>query len=34
MMGYMSALSKFNKGDQTTIRIKRDGKFLSFDVNF
>ena len=34
MMGYMSALSKFNNGDQTTIRIKRDGKFLSYNVNF
>jgi C-terminal processing protease CtpA/Prc len=34
MMGYMSALSKFNKGDQTTIRIKRDREFLSFDLNF
>jgi hypothetical protein len=30
----MSALSKFNKGDQTTIRIKRDSEFLSFDLNF
>ncbi|MFL2610385.1 MAG: DUF4910 domain-containing protein [Flavobacteriaceae bacterium] len=34
MMGYMSALSKFNNGDKTTIKIKRKGEFLSFDVNF
>ena len=34
MMGYMSALSKFNNGDKTTIKIKRKDEFLSFDVNF
>lgn len=31
---YMQALQHFHKGDKTTLRISRDGKEMSFDVQF
>ena len=34
MMDYMKALSKFSKGDQTTVTIDRDGKLQTFEVTF
>lgn len=34
MMGYMKALSKFEKGNTTTIKFKRDGKVLEAQVTF
>ncbi len=32
--GYMKALSKFNKGDSTTVKVDRLGKVKSFSVTF
>ena len=34
MMGYMKALSKFEKGDTTTVKVNRDGKELEAQVTF
>ena len=34
MMGYMKALSKFEKGNTTTVKVKRDGKELETQVTF
>ncbi|MBT8260925.1 MAG: M28 family peptidase [Flavobacteriaceae bacterium] len=34
MMGYMKALSKFEKGQTTTVKVKRDGKVLEAQVTF
>ena len=34
MMGYMKALSKFEKGNTTTVKVKRDGKVLEAQVTF
>jgi Zn-dependent M28 family amino/carboxypeptidase len=34
MMGYMKALSKFEKGNTTTVKVKRDGKELEAQVTF
>ena len=31
---YMQALQHFHKGDKTTLHISRDGKEMSFDVQF
>jgi S1-C subfamily serine protease len=31
---YMQTLSKFKKGDQTTLRIKRGAEEISFSVSF
>lgn len=31
---YMQALQHFNKGDKTTLKIKREGKDMSFDVQW
>jgi S1-C subfamily serine protease len=32
--GYMAALGKFKKGDQTTVRILREEKPLTFKITF
>ena len=34
MMGYMKALSKFEKGNTTIVKVKRDGKVLEAQVTF
>ena len=34
MMGYMTALSKFEKGDTTTVKVERDGKIVEAPVTF
>ncbi|QCX41118.1 M28 family peptidase [Aureibaculum algae] len=34
MMGYMKALSKFNAGDTTTVKIERNGKTIEKPVTF
>jgi len=34
MMSYMTALSKFEKGDTTTVVVKRDSQELSYSVKF
>lgn len=34
MMSYMKALSSFEKGDKTTVKINRDGNELDFDIEF
>ena len=34
VMGYMEALSKFNKGDKTVLTIKRATEELSFNMQF
>jgi aminopeptidase YwaD len=34
VMGYMQALSKFKKGDKTTLVIKRAGEEIKFDIQF
>jgi len=34
MMGYMTALSKFEKGDTTTVKVERDGKVVEAQVTF
>lgn len=34
MMSYMKALSKFNKGDSTTVQLNREAKILDIDVVF
>jgi Zn-dependent M28 family amino/carboxypeptidase len=34
MMGYMKALSKFEKGDTTTAKIVRNGKIIEVEVTF
>ncbi len=34
MMGYMKALSKFNEGDTTTVKIERNGKTIEKPVTF
>ena len=34
MMGYMKALSKFEKGNTTIVKVKRDGKILEAQVTF
>ena len=34
MMGYMKALSKFEKGNTTTVKIERNGKIIEADVTF
>ena len=34
VMGYMEALSKFNKGDKTVLTIKRGAEELSFNMQF
>ena len=34
VMGYMQALSKFKKGDKTTLVIKRNGEEIKFEIQF
>ena len=34
MMSYMKALSKFNKGDSTKVKLKREEKIIEIDVVF
>lgn len=34
MMGYMKALSKFEKGNTTTVKVDRDGKIVESEVTF
>jgi hypothetical protein len=34
VMGYMQALSKFKKGDKTTLVIKRAGEEIKYDIQF
>ncbi len=34
MMGYMTALSKFEKGNTTTAKIVREGKTIEAEVTF
>ncbi len=34
MMGYMTALSKFEKGDTTIVKVERDGKVVEAEVTF
>jgi hypothetical protein len=34
MMGYMKALSKFEKGSTTTVKVNRDGKIVESEVTF
>ena len=34
MQAYMKALSKFNKGDTTKVRVLRDKKEEEFDITF
>lgn len=34
MMGYMTALSKFEKGQTTTVKVQRDGKEVEAEVTF
>ena len=34
MMAYMTALSKFKKGDQAIVRVLRDNKLLDLDITF
>lgn len=34
MMAYMTALSKFNKGDKTIVRILRDNKLMDLNISF
>ncbi len=34
MMGYMTALSKFEKGNTTTVKVERDGKVVEAQVTF
>ena len=34
VISYMQTLSKFKKGDQTTLRIKRGANEISFSVSF
>ena len=34
MESYMQALSKFKKGDETKVKVKRGAEELEFDINF
>ena len=34
MMSYMQALSKFNKGDSTMVKLNRDSKIIEIDITF
>jgi S1-C subfamily serine protease len=34
VMGYMQALSKFKKGDKTTLVVKRNGEEIKFEIQF
>jgi Zn-dependent M28 family amino/carboxypeptidase len=34
MMGYMQALSKFNKGDNTIVQLNRDSKIIELEIIF
>ena len=34
MMGYMTALSKFEKGDTTTVKVKRGDEVVEAEVTF
>jgi S1-C subfamily serine protease len=34
VMSYMQALSKFKKGDKTTLVIKRNGEEIKFEIQF
>ena len=34
MMSYMQALSKFNKGDSTMVKLNRDSKIIEIEITF
>ena len=34
MMSYMKALSKFEKGNSTTVKFEREGKIIETDITF
>ena len=34
MMSYMQGLAEFNKGDATTVRVKREGEVININIIF